>query len=129
MHVYQLPSSHAHHPPAQRDGRLQCWGMALGRALGGIAGQTYATVPHRLMSCILWRQEGQWEGGARGMSMADPMVRNQTNAELMLRHLSDPVQGMRDSMRQGSGTGLDMRRCALLLGRTAPRCSARAPWL
>lgn len=45
------------------------------------------------------------------MSMVDPMARGQTNAELMLRHLSDPVQGMRDSMRQGSGTGLDMRRC------------------
>ncbi len=32
-------------------------------------------------------------------------------AEHMLRHLSDPVQSMRDTLRQHSESGLDLRRC------------------
>lgn len=31
-------------------------------------------------------------------------------AEQMLRHLSDPVQSMRDTLRQHSESGLDLRR-------------------
>jgi hypothetical protein len=53
-------------------------------------------------------QEGlTWEG--RGGGGGEGAKGPPSAAELMLRHLSDPVQG-RESMRQSSGTGIDMRR-------------------
>lgn len=56
-------------------------------------------------------QEGfSFDSGGRSGVPDGP--KGATAAELMLRHLSDPVQGLRGSMRQSSGTGMDMRRCA-----------------
>ena len=51
---------------------------------------------------------GYDSGGRGGMPEG---AKGATAAELMLRHLSDPGQGLRERMRQSSGTGLDMRRC------------------
>lgn len=56
------------------------------------------------------QEGGNWDV-ARGSSMSLAAEgRQRLAAEQMLRHLSDPVQSMRETLRQHSSTGLNLRR-------------------